>query len=292
MTGTEYYHEIKKHAGRDFPFNIYPCTIPLDFRQVPVHWHEEMELIAVKKGRGTVTADLIPYEVKAGETVVVFPGQLHGIGQLGGEAMEYENIIFQPTMLMASADEACTSRFLLPLVMEGGQAPVHITQESPGYREFMRCIEVMDRMCGERPYGYQLAVKGALFGFLFQVFTHYREAVPEGSRKYREKIKTLLRHIEDHYGERLTVEEAAGMCFYSKSHFMKFFRQHMGCSFVDYLNDYRLAMAAGFLASTGDTVTEIAQRCGFDNISYFNRMFKRKYGQAPAAYRKTGVFRG
>ena len=40
MTGTEYYHEIKKHAGRDFPFNIYPCTIPLDFRQVPVHWHE------------------------------------------------------------------------------------------------------------------------------------------------------------------------------------------------------------------------------------------------------------
>ena len=65
MTGTEYYHEIKKHAGRDFPFNIYPCTIPLDFRQVPVHWHEEMELIAVKKGRGTVTADLIPYEVKA-----------------------------------------------------------------------------------------------------------------------------------------------------------------------------------------------------------------------------------
>lgn len=79
---------------------------------------------------------------------MVFPGQLHGIGQLGGEAMEYENIIFQPTMLMASADEACTSQFLLPLVMEGGQAPVHITQESPGYREFMRCIEVMDHMCG------------------------------------------------------------------------------------------------------------------------------------------------
>ena len=97
-------------------------------------------------------------------------------------------------------------------------------RESPGYREFMRCIEVMDHMCGERPYGYQLAVKGALFGFLFQVFTHYREAVPEGSRKYREKIKTLLRHIEDHYGDRLTVEEAAGMCFYSKSHFMKFFQ--------------------------------------------------------------------
>lgn len=292
MTGTEYYHEIKKHAGKEFPFNIYPCTIPLDFRQVPVHWHEEMELIVVKKGRGLVTADLKPYEVAAGEAVVVFPGQLHGIGQLGGASMEYENVIFQPSMLMASPDDACTAQFLMPLVMEGGQAAVHITRESPGYEAFMACLEAMDRMCGEKPYGYQLAVKGALFGFLFQVFTHYREAAPEGGKKYREKIKTLLRHIEEHYGERLSVEEAAGMCYYSKSHFMKFFRQHMGCSFVEYLNDYRLSMAAGFLMSTGDTVTEIAQRCGFDNISYFNRMFKRKYGLAPAAYRKAVVLRG
>ena len=49
------YHEIKEHAGRDFPFNIYPCSIPLDFKLVPVHWHEEMEIISVKKGRGLVT---------------------------------------------------------------------------------------------------------------------------------------------------------------------------------------------------------------------------------------------
>ena len=60
------YHEIKEHAGRDFPFNIYPCSIPADFRQVPVHWHEDMEIIAVKKGRGVVTVDMEPYEAGAG----------------------------------------------------------------------------------------------------------------------------------------------------------------------------------------------------------------------------------
>ena len=96
------YHEIKEHAGRDFPFNIYPCSIPADFRQVPVHWHEDMEIIAVKKGRGVVTVDMEPYEAGAGEAVVVFPGQLHGISQCGSEAMEYENIIFLPSMLMSA----------------------------------------------------------------------------------------------------------------------------------------------------------------------------------------------
>ena len=45
------YHEIKEHGKREFPFNIYPCTIPLDFPAVPLHWHKEMELIYNKKGK-------------------------------------------------------------------------------------------------------------------------------------------------------------------------------------------------------------------------------------------------
>lgn len=46
------YHEIKEHGKREFPFNIYPCSIPVDFTHVALHWHEEMEIIAVKKGNG------------------------------------------------------------------------------------------------------------------------------------------------------------------------------------------------------------------------------------------------
>lgn len=46
------YQEKKQHGSKLFPFNIYPCTIPLDFPSVSLHWHKEMELIYVKKGRG------------------------------------------------------------------------------------------------------------------------------------------------------------------------------------------------------------------------------------------------
>ena len=51
------YHEIKEHGKREFPFNIYPCSIPVDFSHVALHWHEEMEIIAVKKGKGRITVD-------------------------------------------------------------------------------------------------------------------------------------------------------------------------------------------------------------------------------------------
>ena len=160
------YHEIKEHAGRDFPFNIYPCSIPADFRQVPVHWHEDMEIIAVKKGRGVVTVDMEPYEAGAGEAVVVFPGQLHGISQCGSEAMEYENIIFLPSMLMSAESDLCTYDFLRPMTEGGIGKPLHITGGLPDYGAFMECIGILDQLCGKKNYAYQMGVKGTLFWFL------------------------------------------------------------------------------------------------------------------------------
>ena len=97
----------------------------------------------------------------------------------------------------------------------------------------------------------------------------------------------MLGYIEEHYGEEFDISQAAGMCFYSQSHFMKYFKQYAGQPFVSYLNDYRLSRAGGFLRTKGDTVTEIAVRCGFDNLSYFNRLFRRKYGMTPKEYRES-----
>ena len=66
---------------------------------------------------------------------------------------------------------------------------------------------------------------------------------------------------------------------------MKYFIQYMGIPFVQYLNDYRLARAWARLEETEESVTNIAQSCGFENLSYFNRMFKRRYGMTPGQMR-------
>ena len=86
----ETFREDKKHTEVAFPYNTYLCSIPLDFSSVPVHWHEEMELIVVKKGRGLVTLDRESRLLEAGQAVIVLPGQLHGIRQYQQERMEYE----------------------------------------------------------------------------------------------------------------------------------------------------------------------------------------------------------
>ena len=53
-------------------------------------------------------------------------------------------------------------------------------------------------------------------------------------------MKRLLEYMEEHYGEKITVEDGAKLCFYSNSHFMKYFKQYMGVPFIQYLNEFRL----------------------------------------------------
>ena len=106
------YREQKKHTPDDFPYNTYLCTIPLDFASVKIHWHEEVELIIVKKGEGKISVDLEEYEVKAGDIVFVPSGKLHSIGQKDGMSMEYENIIFKSSLLYSAGEDLCRKSYI------------------------------------------------------------------------------------------------------------------------------------------------------------------------------------
>ena len=97
----EHYQEKITHNEPNFPYLTYLCSIPLDFPQVPLHWHDEVEFIYIKKGKGIVTVDFIQYIVEAGTIVLIIPGQLHSIEQLDDHSMEYENIIFHPSILLS-----------------------------------------------------------------------------------------------------------------------------------------------------------------------------------------------
>ncbi len=86
-----------------------------------------------------------------------------------------------------------------------------------------------------------------------------------------QRLKAVLQWISVHYAEGLRVADADRVCSFSSSHFMRWFRQMTGQSFVAFLNEYRLNAAAEALHATDETVLTIASRCGFENLSYFNR---------------------
>ena len=108
----ENYHEDKTHVELTFPYNTYLCSIPLDFSGVPLHWHDDMELIYIKKGCGHISVDFKEYHVTAPSLVLILPGQLHSIDQYMDESMEYENIIFSMSMLLTGKYDYTKEDFL------------------------------------------------------------------------------------------------------------------------------------------------------------------------------------
>ena len=98
-------------------------------------------------------------------------------------------------------------------------------------------------------------------------------------------MKIILKFVENSYMQKITVAEIADRVDFSESHFMRYFKENMGTSFVEYLRDYRLTMAARLLLVSDETILSISEEVGFDNLSYFNRAFKKKYGVTPREYR-------
>lgn len=284
MPNQERLRETKHHGAVRFPFNIYPCTIPGDFLQVPLHWHDSMELVYVKKGSGIVQVGVNAYPAEQGDIYIFAPGTLHALHQRGQAVMEYENIIFE-LELLGGAEDLCAEKYLLPLQSGRLSLPARLTPNDLCYLQAAACLrEVEDANRAKLP-GYELQVKGALLRFLALLLAQGRQRLAAETAD-TQRLKTLLQWLSAHYTEELRVADAAGVCSFSASHFMRWFRQMTGQSFVAFLNEYRLNAAAEALQATDETVLTIASRCGFENLSYFNRAFKAHFGTTPREYRK------
>src|SRR5699024_11856 len=99
-------------------------------------------------------------------------------------------------------------------------------------------------------------------------------------------VSRMKRYIEDHAFEKLRVAEVAAAASLSESRALHLFREVTGQSVVDYLTDVRLNYALDQMKYTDSTLEEIAENTGFGTYTYFHRVFKRKMGEAPGAYRQ------
>ena len=93
-------------------------------------------------------------------------------------------------------------------------------------------------------------------------------------------------YIGEHYDSHLTLDEIASHVYLSRSYASSLFKEQTGCGIFEYLNAVRIDRACTMLRDTGLSLAEIAQRCGFEDQSYFPRVFKKAMRLSPMQYRK------
>ena len=101
------------------------------------------------------------------------------------------------------------------------------------------------------------------------------------------RILRVKKYISDNYMYELRLKSLADLANMSESAFCRFFKLHTGRRLSDYIIDIRLGYATHLLIDTTETIAEISFKCGYNNMSNFNRIFKRKKGCSPTEFRNS-----
>jgi len=100
------------------------------------------------------------------------------------------------------------------------------------------------------------------------------------------RIAKVCEYIEVNYYKQIKLKEVAALVNMSESAFSHFFKKRTRCTYIDYLTNIRIAKSCQLLSETTQTVAEICYACGFENMSNFMRIFKKKKNVTPAKYRE------
>ncbi|MNV47613.1 putative response regulatory protein [compost metagenome] len=123
--------------------------------------------------------------------------------------------------------------------------------------------------------------------FLAKAYTHALEQLIQ-IRKYKNKLNLddVRVYVERHFAETITLEQLAKAFFVSKEYLSKVFKQEYGRSFTDYILHLRMDKAKEWLQDEQIPIRTIAEMTGYEDISYFYRVFKKHFGIAPGEMRK------
>jgi AraC-like DNA-binding protein/quercetin dioxygenase-like cupin family protein len=106
------------------------------------------------------------------------------------------------------------------------------------------------------------------------------------SKKFETRINKVCTYIQNHFSEPISLKKVADLVCMTQSNFCKFFKKATSTTFSDYLNDLRINEACHLLIYSEDNISKIAQDCGFESLSYFNRVFLKKKHVSPSLFRK------
>lgn len=278
--------ELADHGTSAFPVACYHDEFHI--MNVPWHWHPEWEAVRITAGSCTVAAGQHRVKLHAGEGFFINSGILHGCWDEDASGCLFHSLVFHPRLVGGSLDSVFHQQYVLGLLENPSMGFVPLRPTVPWQAQALRHIEDTWQQCFQEPEGFEFRTRSELSQFVFQLYRNM-PAPPAlaGAKALRDadRIKQMLSFIHDHYSEELAVSSIAASASISESECLRCFHSAIGTSPIRYLKQYRIRQAARLLVSTPQKVSDIAQRCGFQDVSYFTKTFREQMHCTPSEYR-------
>ena len=252
------------------------------------HWHNEFEINYVYQGSARYHIDYNYFDSQAGDIILIRPNAMHSIHPIKDLEHVTDSLVCHLDMLGTPNLDQTSLLYLQPLQNDTLKTHPRVQPHQKGYEKIKETLFAIFELTREQPPYYELLLKSQLFQLLHLLYDHGYVVKKNTDDHYRknEKLRGLIDHIHHHFQENLTIDQMADYMGYSKTHFMSVFKQQTGTSCMEFVIQVRLREACSLLTSSLKSVLEISNQVGFNNLSNFNRQFKRYYHMTPSHYRK------
>lgn len=277
------FKETLQRGSIVFPVQYSLCNTVNPYYDLPLHWHEEFEIIHVISGKYTIfIAD--HEETLSKDDICIIPGKIiHGDGANRGDCL-FESVVFDIDLLRQHSYSPDT--FISDII----NTNIYITNVIPAAnKEICSIMNKLFETIKTKGEGYDLIASGYLlifFGLLKKEKKYTEKNILSVHKRVRaEQIEAVLNQIRKNYDQDLTLESMADTAGLSPKYFCRLFREMTDHSPIEYLNWFRINRACSLLRETTEKLPEIAEKCGFNDFSYFIKIFRRYKGMTPFKYR-------
>ena len=276
-------NEDRPRGTYEFPFEFHHIDQSHPKYVMSYHWHVEYEIIRILTGEFTVTLDEKSFKAVQGDVIFVHSGILHSGIPVN---CVYQCIVFDMNVFL-KLNSVCAD-YIQKIVHQDILIFHHFDLRSP---DVLSAVNSLFQSMDEKKPGYELSVIGQFYHFFGIVFGnhYYLDSQPKARRDYKRilQLKQVVEFIEKNYASPLTLGQLSDSVSMSPKYFCRFFSEMTHQTPMDYLNRQRIEQACYQLSTTDDSITDIAYRNGFNDLSYFIRTFKKYKGTTPGKYKKS-----
>lgn len=276
-----------------FPFNIFNNSMDTftDNSILGIHWHEHFEIIYLTDGHAVFNIGNQSVTAIPGDIIFVNSGQLHSGYSVDNTYIRYYAIVFGKSMLASQTPDPYHTKYIMPFLENRILFPLKIEKNDLTYNNFKPIVESIINEFNCKDQGYEILIKMYLYSIVVSVIRNYlplKQYQNKDCMNYKniDNFIKLNDYIKQHFNEKITVEEAARTVNLSTHHFCRLFKKVTGRTFTEFLNLYRVNEAESLLRNTSLSITDIAEKVGFCNINYFDRIFKQFKRYSPSQCRK------
>ncbi|KON88211.1 transcriptional regulator [Sporosarcina globispora] len=276
--------ELTSHRTVVMPVACYETKISNNINgKIPLHWHDEIQLILILKGEAMVQINEDKLSVNEGNGIFINSGCLHSAEDLSGDCI-YICLNVSPHFLLP---QELFSSYIYPYIQATNLPYIRIDRNNSWGKNIIDTIVEINKLINENSPFFEINITSLLTFIWKQLIRNgFKLEYSQTEAEKHKRVKEMLNWIHLHYAQKISLCDIAKAGKLSNSECCRYFKKILKTTPINYLINYRIQKSLLLLQEPDSNVTEVGFKVGFNSTSYFIEKFRKSMNMTPLVYKK------